>query len=636
MADSGPRRKLAVILATDVVGYSTKMEENEDQTLKNLKVCRNIIDGLVEEHHGRIFNTAGDSVLAEFQSAVEAVICASEFQKTIKERNNSVPEEEQMEFRIGINMGDVVIEGDNLYGDGVNVAARLEALAQSGGICLSKNVHEIVNKKTDFQFHDLGEQKVKNTVLHAVDVSIEGVSKRKPPQPHKQSSSTKLALLAAALVLMVAGAGIYALIPKFDEEKRVLFGDLSVVVLPLKNVSEDEKDAAFVNGLSNSIRTLVAKTKRFSVISQTTSSAYKNSQKPLKEIAEELNVDYLIEGGFQRLGEDISINVVMVEAKTGKMVWDQTYNEKFVKSLRLQQEIALNVVSHLTNKYGGFWATLVEQEIPDIGFGQSENMDAHQLILMGWREFYTSFANDTVNRLLRAVDLGKQSLEMEEATETYGLLAYSYGRLAGITKERKYFEEALAIAEKGLNFDPSADLIYRAMGYAEFDLRPLFEKVDPDLQTILGLYDKSIQYNPSDSNSYTWKALIYAKFGQGEKAVKSAKRALELSPKMQGWECWPYAFTYFVVRDFKNMLIYAKKGRNCEEFAAIAAYELGQKEASLQLFSEYVKGYKKQYKEDYTFDVLKNRKHFLVEKENAEFLRRLKVIYDAWASAPQS
>jgi len=181
MADSSPRRKLAVILATDVVGYSTKMEENEDQTLKNLKVCRNIIDGLVEEHHGRIFNTAGDSVLVEFQSAVEAVICGSEFQNTIKERNNSVPEEEQMEFRIGINMGDVVIEGDNLYGEGVNVAARLEALAQPGGVCLSKNVHEIVNKKTDFQFHDLGEQTVKNTVLHAVDVTLNGTSQRELP-----------------------------------------------------------------------------------------------------------------------------------------------------------------------------------------------------------------------------------------------------------------------------------------------------------------------------------------------------------------------------------------------------------------------------------------------------------------------
>ena len=136
MTDPSPRRKLAVILVTDVVGFSSMMEENEDQTLKNLKACRKIIEGLVDEHHGSIFNTAGDSVLAEFQSAVEAVICGSEFQNTIKERNNSIPEEEQMEFRIGINMGDVVIEGDNLYGEGVNVAARLEAFARPGWVCL--------------------------------------------------------------------------------------------------------------------------------------------------------------------------------------------------------------------------------------------------------------------------------------------------------------------------------------------------------------------------------------------------------------------------------------------------------------------------------------------------------------------
>ncbi|MEE2716602.1 MAG: hypothetical protein VX610_04165, partial [SAR324 cluster bacterium] len=512
----------------------------------------------------------------------------------------------------------------------------LEALAQVGGICVSKNVHEAVHKKMELEFNDLGQQKVKNTVMHAVDISVEGVSKRKPPQPHKQSSATKLAILAAAVVLMAAGAGIYANIPKFDEEKRVLFGDLSVVVLPLKNVSGDAKDGGFVNGLSNSIRTLVAKTKRFSVISQTTSSAYKNSEKPLKEIADELNVDYLIEGGFQRLGEDVSINVSMVEAETGKMVWEQTYQEKFELSLRLQQEIALNIASHLTNKYGGFWATLVDQEMPDIGLGQPENMDAHQLVLAGWGQFFMAFRGDTVNRLLSAVDFGKQALEVEEATETYGMLAYSYGRLAGETKERKYFDEAVAIAEKGLNFDPTADLIYRAMGFAEFDLRPKFEKTEPDLQTILGYYDKSIQYNPSDSNAYTWKALIYAKFGQGEKAVKSTKRALELSPKMQGWECWPYAFAYFAVRDFQNMLTISKQGTGCRQFAAIGAHALGQKEAALQLFGEYVQRYKKRYKKEYTLDVLQARKHFEVEAENEEYLRRFKAVYDAWAATPQS
>ena len=175
MAESKVERKIAVILATDVVGYSTKIEENEEQTLQTLKACRAIIYGLIAEHHGRVFNTAGDSVLAEFPSAVEAVLCSSEFQRTVKERNASVDDEAQkMEFRVGINMGDVVIEENNLYGDGVNVAARLEALAQPGGICLSKNVHDIVYKKMDLTFNDLGEQQVKDTVVHAVDVSLDG------------------------------------------------------------------------------------------------------------------------------------------------------------------------------------------------------------------------------------------------------------------------------------------------------------------------------------------------------------------------------------------------------------------------------------------------------------------------------
>ena len=271
MAESSPRRKLAVILATDVVGYSTKMEENEDQTLKNLKVCRNIIDGLVDEHHGRIFNTAGDSVLADFQSAVEAVICASEFQNTIKERNNSVPEEEQMEFRIGINMGDVVIEGDNLYGEGVNVAARLEALAQPGGVCLSKNVHEIVNKKTDFQFHDLGEQTVKNTVLHAVDVTLNGTSQRELPESKaaKQSSTDKPPAIA---------------------------------VLPFANIGGDSEQEYFADGITEDIITNLSLWKTFPVISRNSSFSFKGKSVNIKEVAKELRVRYVVEGSVRKSG----------------------------------------------------------------------------------------------------------------------------------------------------------------------------------------------------------------------------------------------------------------------------------------------------------------------------------------------
>ena len=164
-------RKIAVIFVTDVVGFSKSMEINEEETLRSFRACQEILDKLFEEHGGRIFNTAGDSVLAEFQSAVSAVVCANEFQKLIKERNKSVSEESQMSFRIGLNMGDVIIEGDNLYGEGVNVAARLEALSQANGICVSKSIVDFVNKKTELLFNDLGEQKVKNTEVHAYDIA---------------------------------------------------------------------------------------------------------------------------------------------------------------------------------------------------------------------------------------------------------------------------------------------------------------------------------------------------------------------------------------------------------------------------------------------------------------------------------
>ena len=165
-------RKIAVIFVTDVVGFSKSMEVNEEETLRSFRACQEILDKLFEEHGGRIFNTAGDSVLAEFQSAVSAVVCANEFQKLIKERNKSVSEESQMSFRIGLNMGDVIIEGDNLYGEGVNVAARLEALSQANGICVSKSIVDFVNKKTELLFNDLGEQKVKNTEVHAYDIAV--------------------------------------------------------------------------------------------------------------------------------------------------------------------------------------------------------------------------------------------------------------------------------------------------------------------------------------------------------------------------------------------------------------------------------------------------------------------------------
>ena len=246
---------------------------------------------MIKEHHGRIFNTAGDSVLVEFESAVEAVICASEFQNTIKGRNNSVSEEDQMQFRIGINFGDVVIEGDNLYGDGVNVASRLEALAQPGGICLSKNVHEIVNKKTDFQFYDLGEQKVKNTVLHAVDVTLDGTSQRKISESTAEQSLT---------------------------EKPP-----AIAVLPFANMSGDTEQEYFVDGITEDIITNLSLWKTFPVISRNSSFTFKDKSVNLKEVAKELGVRYIVEGSVRKGGNKVRITAQLIDADADHHLWSE-------------------------------------------------------------------------------------------------------------------------------------------------------------------------------------------------------------------------------------------------------------------------------------------------------------------------
>jgi len=411
MAESSPRRKLAVILATDVVGYSTKMEENEDQTLKNLKVCRSIIDGLVEEYHGRIFNTAGDSVLVEFQSAVEAVICASEFQNTIKERNNSVPQEEQMEFRIGINMGDVVIEGDNLYGDGVNVAARLEALAQPGGVCLSKNVHEIVNKKTNFQFHDLGEQKVKNTVLHAVDVTLDGTSQRKLQESTtgQQSSTEKPPAIA---------------------------------VLPFVNMSGDSEQEYFADGITEDIITNLSLWKTFPVISRNSSFSFKGKSVNIKEVAKELRVRYVVEGSVRKSGNKVRITAQLIDAYEDKHLWSKKWDRDLDDIFEVQDEVSTAIAALVSPAVKGKEQVRVSRK-------QTSNMSAWDEYLRGLSCYNNHEPSDIVKKYCY------KSIELDDSlSDSYILICNSlyqeiygsYGSDRGLernNKEEEFHKNAL-------------------------------------------------------------------------------------------------------------------------------------------------------------------------------------------------
>jgi adenylate cyclase len=316
-------RKIAVIFVTDVVGFSELMQKNENGTLKDLRACRDILDRLFEEHGGRIFNTAGDSVLAEFQSAVSAVICATEFQQLVKQRNLSMPEESQMWFRIGLNMGDVIIEGTNLYGEGVNNAARLEAFCQPGGVSLSKTIYDFASQKVELSFSDRGSQKVKNTILHAYDIIIDGLEER---------------------VLEISTGPV-----KSAESKSP-----TIAVMPFKNMSDDEEQEYFSDGVTEDIIANLSSWKSFPVISRNSTFSFKGQDIKSSEIAQQLGADYIVEGSIRKGGNKVRITANLVDAKDDQQVWskrwDRTLDDIFEVQDEVSQEVAILILPALKGK----------------------------------------------------------------------------------------------------------------------------------------------------------------------------------------------------------------------------------------------------------------------------------------------
>ena len=353
-------RKIAVIFATDVAGYSKLMEKDEEQTIKTIRACKEILENLFKEHGGRTFNTAGDSVLAEFSSAVSAVVCASEFQKLIKERNekNSF----KMHFRIGINMGDVVKEEEDLYGDGVNIAARLEALAQPDGISISKNVYDLVNKKAKFLFNDLGEQKVKDNQFHAFDVVLDPSQKR----TIKPQSSSKIPLYTGIVAVLIIAIVFlfYFNNPSVQQEevKTVSRDNLPIILVkPLNNIGSD--DTSIADALTESMISSLSRYTGITVLSNSTSFGIQKKQLLDEEIKKDFNVSFIFQGSIQSFGENTRLIVELNDLSKNKVVWSDRFDFKLDDIFKIQDEIGNKVLGELhINAVMGQYAKKLKSE----------------------------------------------------------------------------------------------------------------------------------------------------------------------------------------------------------------------------------------------------------------------------------
>ncbi len=479
MEENKVNRKIAVIFATDVVGYSTAMEENEVQTLNNLRTCRKILEDLFQQHGGSIFNTAGDSVLAEFSSAVSAVVCAAEFQNLIQARNKTSNPKQRMEFRIGINMGDVVIEEGNLYGEGVNIAARLEALAKPNGICLSKNVHELVNSKTQFFFNDLGEQKVKNTLLHAFDLSV-NPTRKKTEKYHKTKDRKILtriiALTSAVLTFLFVGLIFYNHFYGKKKNENII-----IAVMPFLNSLSDQQKNYFVDGITEDLIIDLSKIENLSLISQNSVFQFKDKIYKDLEVAELFSADYILKGKVSNKLDLLRINVELIDGNSGNIHWAEIFEKPENKVFEIEDEIVFGIAEKLA-------LSLPTEAKRKIETASTANLEAYALYRRGL----------SINDREEAREFYKKAIELDpEFSRAYASLAISLAL-------------QMVSAEAATMSDVESKLMKdEALKYAEI------------AQTL----------SPDESIGYFASGLVYNSAKLPEKSKVAVLKALEIEPK---------------------------------------------------------------------------------------------------------
>ena len=529
MSEGKVERKVAVILATDVVGYSTRIEQNETQTLQTLKACREIIQELIGEHQGRVFNTAGDSVLAEFSSAVEAVLCASEFQRTIKERNDSVDTEaERMEFRIGVNMGDVVIEGDNLYGEGINVAARLEALAQSGGICLSKNVYDIVYNKMSLSFTDLGEQQVKDTVLHAVDVSLDGTGQRKLPGTKKAQSSTRMAYLVAglAIITLMVGGGVWwqqqrgAGVDDTEVRTQAARDNLPIILVkPFKSLGGE--DASVSNAITESLISSLSRYKMLSVLSSSTSFHILETKMPDSEIAQRFRVKHVIQGSVQSFGKNTRLTLELNDLSKGKVVWSDQVDFLLDDIFKVQDEIGNKILGQLQ-------ITAVEGQEEEQWLSQFETFEQY-LLFLNYESEWSKWTKDGYDKTqeilkkLRALNTDENVTDYVEAWILHQALLMRFSQ-----NEKEQDLERLDNLTKSVIENRGNERDYAGRALMEL------EHLSKDCKVAKSYIPESIENSNSRHNLVT-VGYIYKSCGDLGTAIPYFREALRYAPVDKGY-----------------------------------------------------------------------------------------------------
>ena len=527
MTSQEVKRKLAAILSSDVKGYSRLMSEDEVGTIQTLNAYKEVMAGLIQHHRGRVVDAPGDNLLAEFVSVVDAVQCAVEIQKELKTRNADLPENRRMKFRIGVNLGDVIEDGEQILGDGVNIAARLESLSEAGGICISGTAFDQVRNKLELGYDYLGEQPVKNIALpirvYKVLMEPEAAGKVIGEKKAKPEKWGWRAIAVVAVLVLVVGGLIWSFYFRGPQTERTRVEKMafplpdkpSIAVLPLVNMSGDPGQEPFADGVTENITTTLAKIPELFVIARNSAFEYKGKPIDVKKIAESLGVRYILEGSIQKSGERIRITAQLVDATSGHHIWSEKYDREMRDFFALSDEITRNIAVALQIK-------LTEGEQARVFHRYTENLEAWALATEAWNLIPRFTREDNA----RGGKLAEQAVKLDPHYGfAWSLLAYSYfnaAKMGWCESPKEYFNKAIELNQKALTLNKDLFCATGMLGQIHLAQRQYERAIE--------MGRRSIELGPSMPASYRILSEILCYAGNFEEAITLGEKAVRLHP----------------------------------------------------------------------------------------------------------
>ena len=551
-------RHLAAILAADVVGYSRLMGNDESGTLTALRRHREtLIDPKAAQHRGRTIKLMGDGALMEFGSVVDAVLFALEVQLAMRDRNQDIPQDQALLFRIGINIGDVIVDGDDIYGDGVNVAARLEGLAKPGGICISRNVRDQIRDKLEVNLEDLGEVEVKNiarpvrTFRVVLDEqALKLVSSIEVVQPGRARRRWPMAAGGLIALGLIAAAVGWQFLPIATQDSILaLPTGPAIAVLPFDNLGGAEGEY-FTNGLTEDIITELSRFSDLFVIARHSTSQFTDANVDCQAIGRELGADYILQGTVRRSEDDLRVTTVLLDAKDCARLWSEQYDRQLTAAnvFAVLDEITERVVGSIGSSDAPLWNSKVQRELRA---SRTDSIAAYECVLMTYW-FYETFAPE---RHKQARDCLEQAVELDpDYSLAWSRLAFMY------VEEQKYgynvrprsLERALEAAEKAIALDPQNQDAFYALAIIRY-------MTEADFASFHTLSEQAIAINPNNawilSDLGTWTAYS----GEWERGKALVEKSMLLNPRHQRWLFISYVLDHYLKGEYAEALAYLHK-----------------------------------------------------------------------------